>query len=279
MSFCASHNPAFWERIANDPACPVELLSKLRSAGADDAKPFKIKNGKRMRAFLRKQLSWVDPDKDGSDGQRILPMATFTDGLGGRVQYRMEFELPAEQSPKKNFDLLRKFSAALEKSNIPFVAAMHAPEQHNYEANWHAYVAFYDRPCRQIDQRDIKEDFIRASGPGGQNVNKVSSSVQLRFNLEGNTTLPDDLKVRLGQLAGSRLTLKGEIILTADRFRNQERNREDALERLLELIRKAAYVPKARKATRPTLASKRRDMESKKQRGNVKKMRNSKNYD
>ncbi|SDR05157.1 alternative ribosome rescue aminoacyl-tRNA hydrolase ArfB [Pseudovibrio sp. Tun.PSC04-5.I4] len=130
-----------------------------------------------------------------------------------------------------------------------------------------------------IDQRDLKEDFIRASGPGGQNVNKVSSSVQLRFNLDGNATLPDDLKDRLRKLAGSRLTLKGEIILTADRFRTQERNRDDALERLLELIRKAAFVPKARKATRPTLASKRRRIECKKQRGNVKKMRNSKNYD
>jgi len=130
-----------------------------------------------------------------------------------------------------------------------------------------------------IEERDIKEDFIRASGPGGQNVNKVSSAVQLRFNLDGNATLPDDLKSRLRKIAGSRLTLKGEIVLTADRFRTQERNREDALERLLELIRKAAYVPKARKATRPTLASKRRRVEGKKQRGNIKKLRSSKNYD
>ncbi|MFS8181626.1 alternative ribosome rescue aminoacyl-tRNA hydrolase ArfB [Pseudovibrio denitrificans] len=130
-----------------------------------------------------------------------------------------------------------------------------------------------------IEERDIKEDFIRASGPGGQNVNKVSSAVQLRFNLDGNTTLPDDLKSRLRKIAGSRLTLKGEIVLTADRFRTQERNREDALERLLELIRKAAYVPKTRKATRPTLASKRRRVEGKKQRGNIKKLRSSKNYD
>jgi len=130
-----------------------------------------------------------------------------------------------------------------------------------------------------IEQGDLREDFIRASGPGGQNVNKVSSAVQLRFSIAGNVTLPDDLKRRLRKLAGSRLTLKDEIVLTADRFRTQERNREDALERLLELIRKAAYVPKARKATRPTLASKRRRVDAKKQRGQVKKLRNSKNYD
>ncbi|MBN9670635.1 alternative ribosome rescue aminoacyl-tRNA hydrolase ArfB [Roseibium aggregatum] len=120
---------------------------------------------------------------------------------------------------------------------------------------------------------DITEDFIRASGPGGQNVNKVSTAVQLRFNLAGNETLPQEVKARAEKLAGSRLTLQGEIVLQADRHRTRERNREDALERLLDLLRRASEKPKPRKATRPTLASKRRRLDAKKQRGQVKKLR------
>jgi len=120
---------------------------------------------------------------------------------------------------------------------------------------------------------DLSEDFIRASGPGGQNVNKVSTAVQLRFNLSGNETLPEDVKSRAARLAGSRLTLNGEIVLQADRFRTRERNREDALERLLDLLRKATEKPKPRKATKPTLGSKRRRLDAKKQRGQIKKMR------
>ncbi|ASP32857.1 alternative ribosome rescue aminoacyl-tRNA hydrolase ArfB [Labrenzia sp. VG12] len=120
---------------------------------------------------------------------------------------------------------------------------------------------------------DLSEDFIRASGPGGQNVNKVSTAVQLRFNLSGNETLPQDVKSRAARLAGSRLTLNGEIVLQADRFRTRERNREDALERLLDLLRKATEKPKPRKATKPTLGSKKRRLDAKKQRGQIKKMR------
>ncbi|TYC58729.1 aminoacyl-tRNA hydrolase [Rhodobacterales bacterium] len=124
-----------------------------------------------------------------------------------------------------------------------------------------------------IHRDDLSEDFVRASGPGGQNVNKVSTAVQLRFNLSGNDTLPGDVKARAARIAGSRLTQSGEIVLQADRFRTRERNREDALERLLDLLRRASEKPKPRKATRPTLASKKRRLEAKKQRGQIKKMR------
>lgn len=115
-----------------------------------------------------------------------------------------------------------------------------------------------------LDERDIAENFIRASGPGGQNVNKLSTAVQLRFELDGVSALPEPVKHRLRQIASSRLTEDGALLITAQRFRSQLRNREDALERLIALIREAAAPPPPpRRRTRPTLASRERRLADK----------------
>jgi ribosome-associated protein len=115
-----------------------------------------------------------------------------------------------------------------------------------------------------IDEADLRESFIRASGPGGQNVNKVATAVELRYDARGATTLPEDVRERLMKLAGSRLTQEGVIVLLAQRFRTQERNRADALERLVTMVRQAAVRPIKRIATRPTLGSKTRRLDAKK---------------
>jgi ribosome-associated protein len=127
-----------------------------------------------------------------------------------------------------------------------------------------------------IDEAELAESFIRASGPGGQNVNKLSSAVQLRFDVRHSPSLPDSVRARLERLAGRRLTREGVLVITAQRHRTQERNRADARERLIELVREAATPPVQRRPTRPTRASKERRIESKKRRATIKGLRRTK---
>jgi ribosome-associated protein len=127
-----------------------------------------------------------------------------------------------------------------------------------------------------IDESELTETFVRASGPGGQNVNKLATAVQLRFDVRHSPSLPADVRARVAVLAGRRLTQDGVLVIIAQRHRTQERNREDARERLIELIRQAAVPPKRRRPTRPTAASRERRIESKKRRSGVKRLRGTK---
>jgi ribosome-associated protein len=123
-----------------------------------------------------------------------------------------------------------------------------------------------------LDERDLSESFVRSSGPGGQNVNKVSSAVQLRYHA-ATANLPPDVKARLIKLAGSRMTAQGELVIQASSQRTQPANRQAALDRLVELLTKAAIRPRRRRATAPTKASQQRRVQAKKRRGQIKSLR------
>lgn len=128
-------------------------------------------------------------------------------------------------------------------------------------------------PSLSIDENEPQFDFIRSSGPGGQNVNKVATAVQLRFDIANSPTLPAEIKTRLLALAGNRITTEGVLIIEAHQYRTQEQNRVDALLRLVDLLRQAAQKPRPRKKTRPNAAAKARRLDEKRQRGEIKRLR------
>jgi len=129
-----------------------------------------------------------------------------------------------------------------------------------------------------IDEKEVQEEFVRSSGPGGQNVNKVSTAVQLRFDVKQSPSLPVEVRKRLMRIAGKRMTSEGILIIDARRFRHQERNRQDALNRLMELIRQAARKPKIRHKTKPTLASRLKRQEAKRRHAEKKRFRRPVRY-
>jgi ribosome-associated protein len=131
-------------------------------------------------------------------------------------------------------------------------------------------------PNIAISESEIQEDFIRSSGPGGQNVNKVASAVQLRFNVTRSPSLPEDVKQRLWKLAGTRVNADGILIIEARRYRTQSRNRDDAMDRLVSLIKRATESPKRRIKTKPTRASRERRLDAKRRRGEIKRLRGKK---
>ncbi len=137
-----------------------------------------------------------------------------------------------------------------------------------------ALIHIPDSKNLSISEHELKEKFIHSGGPGGQNVNKVATSVQLRFDVRGSQSLPDNVKSKLETLAGSRLTLDGVIVLVANRFRTQERNRADARQRLITMIAEAAKPPPPkRRPTKPSLRARKRRLDSKTKRGAIKKLR------
>ena len=133
-------------------------------------------------------------------------------------------------------------------------------------------------PSIQIDERELQLEFVRASGPGGQNVNKVATAVQLRFDVHA-SSLPEEVKNRLISIAGKRTTNEGVLVIEARKFRTQEQNRDEAIQRFVELVRKAAVKPKPRRRTKPTQASKEKRLRAKKERGEIKKIRQNKSYE
>ena len=141
------------------------------------------------------------------------------------------------------------------------------------EAGVGAFLMLEITPDFQIDERELQIDYIRASGPGGQNVNKVATAAQLRFNIK-ESSLPEEAKARLIELAGKRVTSEGILIIEAKRFRTQEQNREDAIERFIAFVRKSFERPKSRKKTKPTKTSKEARLKEKKRKGEIKRLRN-----
>lgn len=130
-------------------------------------------------------------------------------------------------------------------------------------------------PDLVLDENELEETFVRAAGPGGQNVNKVATAVQLRFDVQHSPSLPEAIRQRLRRLVANRLTTEGVLIIEAKRFRTQEQNRQDARDRLVAILRQAVHPPKPRRATQPTRAARQKRIEQKRQRSQVKRLRRS----
>jgi ribosome-associated protein len=141
---------------------------------------------------------------------------------------------------------------------------------------WYAYPMLIVTPEIAIEESELQETFLRASGPGGQNVNKVSTAVQLRFDLKNSPSLPEPVRERLVRQAAGHITADGILVIEARRFRTQERNRQDARERLVALVRRALVTPKPRRPTRPSRAAQEQRLEDKRRRGIKKRLRNAK---
>jgi ribosome-associated protein len=133
-------------------------------------------------------------------------------------------------------------------------------------------------PSFFIDENELQFTFVRSSGPGGQNVNKVATAAQLRFDVD-HSSLPEEVKERLKHLAGNKITSDGELLIEAKKFRTQEQNRDDALNRFIELVQRAFHKPKVRKKTKPTKASKEQRLKEKRTRGEIKKIRQNKAFE
>ena len=161
ITFCASDYPEFWAAVLTQPDCPDEIRTKLEGPERDSSKALTVADGKKLRAFLRKQPGWAEPvaknKRKKAPGDYPPDIARVTLGRGGRVQYRCAFELPHELSRKQNFALLKDFAHEFEKRAMPFVAVMHEPDEHNSDQNWHGHLAYVDRPSRRINDDDINQ--------------------------------------------------------------------------------------------------------------------------
>lgn len=159
MTFRACDNPEFWDAVLRSPDCPADLRDKLEGPDKDSPEPFVVDSAKRTIAFLGEQPGWITPVSAARRNREGLGpnMADFVIGRGGRVQYRINAALPAELTPEQNLEVLRDFTTEFEKRGLPHVAVMHAPDEHNDDANWHFHLAYTDRPARRIDEADIEQ--------------------------------------------------------------------------------------------------------------------------
>ncbi|MDC8753836.1 MobA/MobL family protein [Erythrobacter sp. sf7] len=159
----------FWDAVLLQSDCPKEIREKIEGPHRDSDKPIEIKHGTKVQAFLRRQPGWVKPGPKKRKAKKAKtqeqpvdvaeeppPIAEVTIGRGGRTQYRINGELPAELTPSQNFALLQDFAREFERRELPFLAVMHAPDHHNHDRNWHFHLAYYDRPVRRITEADIE---------------------------------------------------------------------------------------------------------------------------